>query len=612
MPGMTARIGACLGIGDASCQLATSDALWIAFAALGLAFAARRAVRTLYSLRATAWTSVLARPLSRIVRSLDYDEEAFFRADGAGEPIVARRKRGFEALADRLAKRSERSIAFGESLRASFSDLRFADANRVPPPFARIVRERFNLAGVAVASHGPRIEDLDGNLNLDVSGSYGVNVAGYDRYKEWIANATRKVEALGPVLGPVHPLVASNIETLKEISGCEEVSFHTSGTEAVMAAVRLARFNTKREKIVSFGGAYHGWWDGVQPGVGNERQLGDCLALQDMSEASLDVLRRRRDEIAGVLVNPIQCFHPNAPPPNDAVLLTNEVRSAEDNGARYREWLHTLRTVCSECDIPADLRRGLQRLPARARRCPGILRRARRHGALRQDRRRRPADRRRLRQCCTDAALRPRTPDAPRLCDRHVLRASARDGRHGRVPALGAQPRRRGRLQGRERTLPAVGDLEQRALRTGRAAAADHTPGHRMDGALRRARSLPLALPVLPPRRGPRALVGGHGPLPREFRLHGGRLRRPAAEDAHRCPRDAPRWLVGERGRRPRTREAHAHALRQGDDRHRDPDAARRAHARLGLRLLHGHHATQARRPRRLRTTTRRTRRSTC
>ena len=63
----------------------------------------------------------------------------------------------------------------------------------------------------------------------------------------------------------------SNIARLKSISHMDDVSFHMSDTEAVMAAVRLARFNTHRKLIVCFAGAYHGWWDGVQPGLGSER-----------------------------------------------------------------------------------------------------------------------------------------------------------------------------------------------------------------------------------------------------------------------------------------------------------------------------------------------------
>ncbi len=81
---------------------------------------------------------------------------------------------------------------------------------------------------------------------------------------------------------------------LLKLSGLDEVSFHMSGTEAVMAAVRLARFNTRRRLIVCFSGAYHGWWDGVIPGLGSERAIDDCLTLKDLNPASLAVIERRR------------------------------------------------------------------------------------------------------------------------------------------------------------------------------------------------------------------------------------------------------------------------------------------------------------------------------
>jgi glutamate-1-semialdehyde 2,1-aminomutase len=185
-----------------------------------------------------------------------------------------------------------------------------------------------------------------------VSGSYGVNVAGFDRYKEWIQRGWDKVKDLGAVLGPLHPIIAENIAILKNISKMDEVSFHMSGTEAVMAAVRLARFNTRRKLIVCFSGAYHGWWDGVQPGLGSERPLQDCLTLKDMNPASLAVIRRRADEIAAVLVNPVQSFHPNSPPPNDAVLLTSDVRKMQDSTEQYARWLRQLREVCSSAGVP--------------------------------------------------------------------------------------------------------------------------------------------------------------------------------------------------------------------------------------------------------------------
>jgi glutamate-1-semialdehyde 2,1-aminomutase len=244
------------------------------------------------------------------------------------------------------------SLAWGNEIRDSFSDLRFADANRVPFPFVRLMREKFNLCSVVTASDGPKLRDLDGHWTLDVSGSYGVNVAGLERYKEWIQRGWQRVKDLGPVLGPLHPVVDANIAWLKSISKKDDVSFHMSGTEAVMAAVRLAHFNTRRKLIVCFSGSYHGWWDGVQPGLGSERDLTDCLTLKDLHAASLDVIRWRAREIAAVLVNPVQAFHPNSPPPSDAVLLTSGIRKTQDSTSAYATWLHQLLGVCRACDIP--------------------------------------------------------------------------------------------------------------------------------------------------------------------------------------------------------------------------------------------------------------------
>ncbi len=338
-----------------TCRLDSMDGwflLGIFLAILLAIYAGRKVLTVVLTWRALAWLPVLSRRLAHWVKARDYTEEEFFRADGAGEVWVERRKTALDHLAGYLYARHSQSIAWANAIRESFSDLRFTDANRVPFPFVRVMRERFNLCSVVTVSKGPKLRDLDGNWNLDVSGSYGLNVAGFDRYKEWIENGWERVKDLGPVLGPVHPIVAENITILKEVSGMDEVSFHMSGTEAVMAAVRMARFNTRRKLIVCFSGAYHGWWDGVQPGLGSERPLDDCLTLKDMSPDSLRVLRRRAKEIAAVLVNPVQSFHPNSPPPNDAVLLTSDARKTQDSTHHYAQWLSQLREVCSVGNIP--------------------------------------------------------------------------------------------------------------------------------------------------------------------------------------------------------------------------------------------------------------------
>src|SRR5262249_28164023 len=188
-------------------------------------------------------------------------------------------------------------------------DLQFTDAYRVPYQYSRLVRERLGAGPLFKSSSGVVLTDVDGNQFYDLAGSYGVNLFGYDFYKQCITHGMALVSELGPVLGALHPLVAYNVRRLREISGLDEVSFHMSGTEAVMQAVRLARYHTGRARIVRFCGAYHGWWGDVQPGLGNPSPAPETYTLADLSEKSLRVLRTRRD-IACVLVNPVQAMHP--------------------------------------------------------------------------------------------------------------------------------------------------------------------------------------------------------------------------------------------------------------------------------------------------------------
>jgi glutamate-1-semialdehyde 2,1-aminomutase len=136
------------------------------------------------------------------------------------------------------------------------------------------------------------------------------------------------------------------VKRLLDISGLDEISFHMSGTEAVMQAVQLARYHTRRSHLVRFCGAYHGWWADVQPGVGNPLPVQNTYTLKDMDDASLQVLRTRKD-IACVLVNPLQALHPNAAAPGDSTLVDSG-RNAHFDRAGYTRWLEQLRKVCSE------------------------------------------------------------------------------------------------------------------------------------------------------------------------------------------------------------------------------------------------------------------------
>lgn len=116
-----------------------------------------------------------------------------------------------------------------------------------------------------------------------------------------------------------------------------------------MQAVRLARYHTRRKNIVRFCGAYHGWWEDVQPGPGNPMPPRETYTLSDMSELSLNVLCTRKD-IACVLINPLQALHPNANAPGDSTLVDSSRRAAYDRAA-YTTWLQAVRQVCTERGI---------------------------------------------------------------------------------------------------------------------------------------------------------------------------------------------------------------------------------------------------------------------
>ena len=290
-----------------------------------------------------------AKRITRQIPGYDYEEQAFFDSDGAPDDVVAQRKRAFGRLSAAYAQRFAKSNAVTARARSVLSDLQFTGAYRVPFQYGNYLRKHMGIGAFVSGTQGVMLEDLDGNRLFDLAGSYGVNLFGYDFYKSCIAEGSRRVEALGPVLGAYHPAVLYNLQRLQEISSLDEVSFHMSGTEAVMQAVRLARYHTRRSHIVRFCGAYHGWWDDVQPGPGSPMPARETYTLRDMHERSLKVLRNRRD-IACVLVNPLQALHPNAAAPGDSALLDSSRRAHFDRAA-YTAWLRALREVCTQRGI---------------------------------------------------------------------------------------------------------------------------------------------------------------------------------------------------------------------------------------------------------------------
>jgi glutamate-1-semialdehyde 2,1-aminomutase len=124
--------------------------------------------------------------------------------------------------------------------------------------FRSVGREPLVLA----AGEGARVRDADGRWFLDLIGSWGAAILGHAHPN--VVAAVRAATADGFALGATHPLEVELGEAIREaMPSLERLRFTSSGTEAVMSAVRLARAATGRELIVKLAGSYHGHSDGL-------------------------------------------------------------------------------------------------------------------------------------------------------------------------------------------------------------------------------------------------------------------------------------------------------------------------------------------------------------
>jgi len=201
----------------------------------------------------------------------------------------------------KLQKRAEQMIPGGVN-----SPVRAFRAVGCDPPFV-------------VRGHGSRIFDADGNEYIDYIGSWGPLILGHA--------APVVVEALGEALrngtsfGASTPAEADLAElVLSAFPHMQKVRFVSSGTEATMSAIRLARAYTKRKYIVKFEGCYHGHADALlvkagsgvatlgipgSAGVPEEfTQLTLALPFNDI-EALEEAFKKFRRQIACVIVEPV-------------------------------------------------------------------------------------------------------------------------------------------------------------------------------------------------------------------------------------------------------------------------------------------------------------------
>ncbi|NET50864.1 MAG: aspartate aminotransferase family protein, partial [Merismopedia sp. SIO2A8] len=179
---------------------------------------------------------------------------------------------------------------------------------------------------VGKEARGARIWGIDGNEYVDIIMGFGSNLLGHN--PPFIKEALQEQLEKGIQLGPQSEFAGEVAELICELTGMERVAFSNTGTEAVMSAIRLARAATKRSKIAVFSGSYHGHFDGtlvkaqtpenphavpiatgVLPGM-----VEDVLVLDYGNPQSLEIIKTYQNELAAVVVEPIQTQRPDLQP----------------------------------------------------------------------------------------------------------------------------------------------------------------------------------------------------------------------------------------------------------------------------------------------------------
>jgi amino acid adenylation domain-containing protein len=194
---------------------------------------------------------------------------------------------------------------------------------------------------VSARSSGSRIWDIDGNEYIDVTMGFGTYLFGHN--PDFIRVAIEKQLATGIEIGPQNALAGELAQRLSELSGMDRVTFCTTGSEAVMGAVRAARTVTGRDQVVYFSGDYHGiheevlakglWTQGrprtlpIAPGIPREL-VSQVHVLPWGDPASLEWIRANAGALAAVLVEPVQSRRPEFQPKEFLVAIRELTRQA--------------------------------------------------------------------------------------------------------------------------------------------------------------------------------------------------------------------------------------------------------------------------------------------
>ena len=183
---------------------------------------------------------------------------------------------------------------------ALFERAKAADAGRREQPGAGVWRRSAASRSSSSAAQGPYLWDVDGNRYIDYVGSWGPLILGHAHpaVVAAVKAAARRGTSFGAPTEAENELAELIVDAVPSI---EKVRLVSSGTEATMSAIRLARGYTGRDVIVKFAGNYHGHVDSLLVAAGSSAAT---LAVPNSpgvtAGTSRDTLVLRYNDVAGL------------------------------------------------------------------------------------------------------------------------------------------------------------------------------------------------------------------------------------------------------------------------------------------------------------------------
>lgn len=259
-------------------------------------------------------------PRSQNINPKPFDASQQTKQETNGR-LSPHQQKHLDALIARFTKRTQESKRLTQAYRSCHAN------SRTVTQFLPSIKEMVYPIH-AQRGEGARIWDVDGNEYIDISMGFGTLLFGHS--PSFVIEAIQEYSKQGIQHGPQSRLSGQVAELICELTGAERAAFCNDGTEAVMAAIRLARAATGRSKIALFSGSYHGTFDGVlvrgvKTGDGVRRSIPgtlgipsyiveDVVVLDYGTSESLDILKTHSHELAAILVEPVQSSQPDLQP----------------------------------------------------------------------------------------------------------------------------------------------------------------------------------------------------------------------------------------------------------------------------------------------------------